>query len=115
MPKKFNDQQWVNLGGTIQILKMQQPLSGKLIRLLGVVVDKVAVLSEQFDKEFAEELEKAGNPLPKSKEWLDANIAVSDSFKLSETELDIPEFKAEWFDDVKFSPGQYEILTPLFT
>jgi len=114
MLKKLKDQEWVNLHGTIQVMKLNQVLSGLLIRFFGVVLDRTKSLTTQFDSEFFEELKKGGNPLPNTKEWLEVNVALSDVFRQSESEFDIPTFNAEMFDGVNFGPGQYEIIEKLW-
>lgn len=110
---KLTDFQWVNIGFQIPVLLNSGTVSGKLHRLLGAVFAKTQGLREGFDKEFADELKTAGDPLFASQEWVDLNVKVSKSFGESSTELDVPEFMADWFDEVKFAPGQYEIFKVL--
>ena len=109
---KLTDYQWVNIGYTAQSLR-RGTLSGKLHRLLGAVQDKTTAIREQFEAEFKESLEGAGNPEALSDEWMEINIAVSDTFKLSSTELDVPTFQMEWFDEVKMGASEYEFLSLL--
>jgi len=111
---KLSDYHWINIGFQIPILKASGSLSGRLHRLLGEVFAKTEGLRNQFQEEFDKDLLEAGSPAIMSEKWLEVNISVSDSFKQTSSELAVPAMKAEWFDDVQFAPGQYEILKPLF-
>lgn len=111
---KLTDYQWINIGFQIPILKASGSLSGRLHRLLGEVYGKTEQLRNQFQEEFDKDLLEAGSPAIMSEKWLEVNISVSDSFKQTSSELAVPAMKTEWFDDVQFAPGQYEIFKPLF-
>lgn len=111
---KLSDYQWINIGFQIPILKASGSLSGRLHRLLGEVFAKTEGLRNQFQEEFDKDLLEAGSPAIMSEKWLEVNISVSDSFKQTSSELAVPAMKTEWFDDVQFAPGQYEIFKPLF-
>jgi len=104
---KLKDNQWVSIGN-VALSLLSQPLSGKLNRLLRIVVDKTATLRNQFEEEVKEATVEGSDPL-------EVNLAVTESFSKGETDLDLPEFKAEWFDDVYFHPGYYEFLKPIMT
>ena len=111
---KLKDNQWVSIGNVCIAIRAINPfLSGKLNRILPIVISKTQTLREQFDAEIKEEMEKAKNPEPDSEQGLAINVAISDSFSKGESDFDIPELKAEWFDDVKFMQGHYEFLTPI--
>ena len=103
---RLNDYQWINIGFQIPVLKQSGSLSGRLHRLLGEVYAQTEKLRNQFQEEFDKDLIEAGSPAIMSEKWLEVNVAVSDSFKKTHSEFDIPAMKAEWFDDVQFAPGQ---------
>ncbi|HRH35844.1 MAG TPA: hypothetical protein PKY12_12340 [Catalimonadaceae bacterium] len=111
---KLSDYQWINIGFQIPLLKQSGTLSGRLHRLLGEVFAKTEDLRNQFQEEFDKDLLEAGSPAIMSEKWVEVNISVSDSFKQTSSELAVPAMKTEWFDDVQFAPGQYEIFKPLF-
>jgi len=111
---KLKDNQWANIGN-LSVIILNTPISGKLNRLLKIVADKTLPIRTQFEREFEEALIEADSPAFGSEKWLEVNIAISNSFAKGETELDIPEFKAEWFDEVKFQPGHYDLLSPILT
>ncbi len=109
---KLKDNQWVSIGNVaITVLNINKTLSGRLSRILPIVADKTLKIRTQFQSEIQEAIKEEGD----SADIAEIEKRVSESFSKGETEIDLPELKAEWFDDVVFLQGHYQFFTPLFT
>jgi hypothetical protein len=115
MLKTFKDFEIVELHSSIQSLKTNNALKGRDERIMGYITGQTQAKFDEWVKEYKEGIEALKVDNPSSEQQIKVNSEVSKSFLETETKIEVPEIKSEWFDDYLFGLGTYDHIKKLFS